>query len=186
MGEMAMFRQLPVRLRYDDVYERLMNFERITALVKSRKKPKGTVPAPPDPAIEFRHPENVPLFARLREDSKIVMGDYETRTHPDLVPILYALVTEVEVRKGYAYGRPVMANPSGLVFAYAGGTHYLFFKLREDKFDDARQDGGRFDPSYGKGWVEFRLGGRVGSSSDWQEAMRRWANISYQDSLGVA
>lgn len=65
-------------------------------------------------------------------------------------------------------------------------THYVFFKLREDRFDDASEDGGRFDPSYGKGWIEFRLGGRIGSSSDWREAMQRWASISYQGSLDIA
>jgi hypothetical protein len=167
-----------------------MDFERIVALVKGRNKPKATGPAPPDPAIEFPHPENGSLFTRLRENSKIadperVMGGYEVRTHPDLISILYDLVAESGVKKGYAYGRPVMANPKGLVFAYAGGTHYVFFKLREDRLDDARRDGGRFDPSYGRDWIEFRLGGRTGCSADWQEAMRRWAHISYQDSLSI-
>jgi hypothetical protein len=121
-------------------------------------------------------PEDNPTF---------VMGGYRARTHPDLISILYGLVAEGGVRKGYLYGRPVLAAPSGLVFAYAGGTHYIFFKLREDNFDEARKDGGRFDPSYGKDWIEFCVGGRVGSSSDWQDAMRRWAKISYDDSLGI-
>ena len=57
-----------------------------------------------------------------------VMGGYEIRSHPDLISVLYPLVTEEGVRKGYAYGRPVMANANGLVFAYAGGTHYVFLK----------------------------------------------------------
>jgi hypothetical protein len=78
-----------------------------------------------------------------------------------------------------------MATPTGLVFAYAGGTHYIFLKLREERFDAARRDGGRFDPTYGEDRIEFRLGGRIGSSSDWKEAMVRWANISYQDSLSI-
>lgn len=80
---------------------------------------------------------------------------------------------------------PVMATAAGLVFAFAGGTHYIFLKVREERFDDARRDGGRFDPTYGKDWLEFRLGGRVGSSSDWKDAMVRWANISYHDSVNV-
>jgi hypothetical protein len=170
-----------------------MNFERIVALVKSQKKPKGTPQTPPDPAIEFQHPENAPLFRRLKENSRVadpekdpmwVINGYEVQTHPDLISILYSLVAESEVKKGYAYGRPVMATPNGLVFAYAGGTHYIFLKLREDRIDDARKDGGRIDPTYGTGWIEFCLGGRIGCSSDWQEAMRRWANISFQDSIG--
>ncbi|MCU1295855.1 MAG: hypothetical protein JWO91_133 [Acidobacteriaceae bacterium] len=51
--------------------KRPMNFERIAALVKGRRKSKGTASARPDAAIEFPHPENASLFARLREDSKI-------------------------------------------------------------------------------------------------------------------
>jgi len=170
-----------------------MNFEGIIALLKGKKKPERTAPAAPDPAIEFSHSENASLFTRLKEDSKVadpeknpvwVKGGYEVRSHPDLIDILYGLVIDSGVRKGYAYGRPVMANQNGLIFAYAGGTHYISFKLREDKFDGARQDGGLFDPC-GKDWIEFRVGGRVGSSSDWQDAMRRWARISYDDSLGI-
>jgi hypothetical protein len=72
------------------------------------------------------------------------------------------------------------------VFAYAGGTQSVFLRLREDKLDAARADGGRFDPTYGTDWIEFRLGGRVGSASDWQGAMRHWANISYQDGRAIS
>jgi hypothetical protein len=113
------------------------------------------------------------------------MGGDGTRTHPELTSILYDLIADLAVGKGYAFGRPVMATPTGLVFAYASGAHYIFLKLSEERVDDARQDGGRLDPSYGKDWIEFLLGGRVGSSSDWQEAMVRWANISYLDSVSV-
>jgi hypothetical protein len=34
--------------------------------------------------------------------------------------------------------------------------------------------------------MEFRLGGQVGSSRDWQEEMRGWASISYWGGLRVA
>jgi hypothetical protein len=90
------------------------------------------------------------------------MGGYRTGAHPDLIPILYQLISDPAVRKGYAFGEPVMATPTGLVFAYAGGTHYIFLKLPEERFDDARKDGGRFDPTYGEHWIESRLGGRGG------------------------
>jgi hypothetical protein len=155
-----------------------MKLESMMALLKGKRRPNMRPPVLPDPAIEFSHSENASLFTRLKEDAKFT-------AHSDLIPILFALVTVGGVRKGYAYGRPVMANPNGIVFAYAGGTHYIFFKLRKDKFDRARQDGGRFDPSYGTDWIEFSVGGRVGSSSDWQDAMRRWARISYDDSLSI-
>jgi hypothetical protein len=71
------------------------------------------------------------------------------------------------------------------VFAYASGTHSCFLKLRADRHDAAREDGGRFDPSYGEDWIEFRLGGRVGSSPDWHETMRRWADIGHRDVLAI-
>ena len=162
---------------------------RLVALFESRKKPEVANFTPQDPAIEFPHPENAPLFKRLKENARPgipgVMGGYEASAHPDLIEILYDLTPDSAVRKGYAFGRPVMATPTGLVFAYTGGTHYIFLKLRKERFDDARRDGGWFDPTYGEDWIEFRVGGRIGSSLDWKEAMTRWARISYQDSLSV-
>jgi hypothetical protein len=144
---------------------------------------------PPDPAIEFPHPENASLFTRLKENARPgvprVMGGYRPSAHTDLISILYDLIPDPAVKKGYAFGKPVMATPTGLVFAYTGGTHYIFLKLRKERFDDARRDGGWFDPTYGEDWIEFRVGGRIGSSSDWNEAMVRWAKISYQDSLSI-
>lgn len=166
------------------------NFQNLLALFKNREKPEIKAFTPPDPAVEFPHPQNASLFSRMENDSTIgipgVMGGFEARTHPDLTSILYDLIADPAVRKGYAFGRPVMATPAGLVFAYASGTHYIFLRLQQERFDDARRDGGRFDPTYGADWLEFRLGGRVGSSSDWRELMVRWANVSYQDGLSVS
>lgn len=113
------------------------------------------------------------------------IGGYRASAHSDLTPILYDLIDDPGVKKGYAFGKPVIATPTGLVFAYAGGTHYIFLKLRKDKFDDARRDGGWFDPTYGEDWIEFRLGGRIGAVSNWEEAISRWTKISYQDSLSM-
>jgi hypothetical protein len=165
------------------------NFQRLVALFKRRKKSEVADFIPPDPAIEFPHPENASLFRRWKENARPgvpgFFGGYRSAAHTDLTPILYDLIRDPAVRKGYAFGRPVMATPTGLVFAYAGGTHYIFLKLRQERFDDARKDGGWFDPTYGEDWIEFRGGGRIGSSTDWKEAMVRWANISYQDSLSI-
>ena len=162
------------------------NFQRFIAFFKSEKKAEARDLTPSDPAIEFSHPENAALFRTFERDSTLgipgIAGGYETRTHPDLISILYDLVADPAVKKGYAFGRPVMATPTGLVFAYASGTHSIFLRLHKERLDEARQDGGRFDPSYGNDWIEFRLGGRVGSSSDWRKAMARWANVSLQDS----
>ena len=156
---------------------------------QSREDYGGADFTPPDPALEFPHPENASLFKRLMTNARPgtpgVMGGYRATAHPDLTEILYDLISDSAVRKGYAFGSAVLATPSGVVFAYTGGTHYIFLKLLKERFDDARRDGGRFDPTYGQDWLEFRLGGRIGASSDWEEAVRHWANISYQESLSL-
>ena len=170
-----------------------MDFERVANLFKRKGKPEPPTTPPPDPVLEFPHPENRSLFARFKENSKAegpdtrgwTMGGYEVRVHPDLIEILYDLVSEGQVKKGCAYGKPVVATSGGLVFAYAGGTHSIFFKLHQDRFDAARLDGGRYDPTYGTDWIEFQVGGRIGGPPDWHGAMRRWARISYQDCLAL-
>jgi hypothetical protein len=163
-----------------------MIFERIRSVFKSGGESKAPPAAPPDPANEFKHPENHALFARLKENSQLAAPDLYARiAHPDLVPILYDLIGDNEVRKGSAYGKPVMASRRGVVFAYASGTHCIFFRLYAERLDAARQDGGRYDPTYGKDWVEFRVGGRIEGQADWREAMRRWCRISHRDSLTI-
>src|SRR6266571_8233917 len=42
-----------------------MNLDRIVTFLRSRTKHTNATPSPPDPAIEFLHPENVELFVRL-------------------------------------------------------------------------------------------------------------------------
>jgi hypothetical protein len=64
-------------------------------------------------------------------------------------------------------------------------AHYIFFKLREARHEAAKPDGGRYDPTYGKDWIEFSIGGRIGGPADWQEMLRRWSRISHEDSLTI-
>lgn len=171
-----------------------MILERIADVLRGGRQPKPMVPTPHDPATEFTNEENEALFERLKRDSKIappdkdslwVPGGYQVGAHPDLVGILYDLIGDCAVTKGSVYGMPVIANGRGLVFAYAGGTHYIFLKLCEERRDSARQDGGRWDPTYGNDWIEFRVGGRAGVSPNWREVLHRWFRISYQDSLAI-
>ena len=172
-----------------------MNFAKIIAIFRGRKSPANIALIVPDPEITFPHPGNAELFACLKESSKVAGPDngplwvregYEIRSHPDLESYLFSLITEEGLRKGFAFGRPVIANSGGLVFAWAGGTHYIWLRLNEERHNDARLDGGRFDPSYGKDWVEFRVGGRHWSPSNWRDAMERWARTSYQDGARMA
>jgi hypothetical protein len=57
------------------------------------------------------------------------MGGYEVRTHPDLISILYDLVAESGVKKGYAYGS-------------TGGIR--FRSLQRGQGDHGKGDGCRF------------------------------------------
>jgi hypothetical protein len=165
--------------------------KRIVHIFGNDPETKAPASTPPDPASEFNDPGNHSLFARFEKDSRVAAppkdqarpSRYEARAHSDLIPILYELISDHEIKKGSAYGRPLMANSRGFVFAYAEGSNSIFLKLREEKHDASRQDGGRYDPSYGQDWIEFRVGGRIEGPADWRDAMQRWARISYQDSL---
>lgn len=169
-----------------------MNLKPITAIFGRRTKRVEMTPVAPDPAINFPNPENAELFAYFRENSNLATADkdpmwvregYEIRSHPDLESYLFPLIEEDGLKKGFAFGRPVIANSNGLVFAWAGGTHYIMLRLQENRHNDARLDGGRSDLGPAKEWVEFKVGGRYWSSSNWKDAMERWATISYQDSM---
>jgi hypothetical protein len=108
---------------------------------------------------------------------------YKIRAHPDLIEILGGLVDSDQAVSGFAYGSPVVANPKGLIFAWAGGTHSIFIRLRPEHYEAARLDNGRLDPTYGNEWIEFRLGGLAEGPADWLASMKRWAAVSYQDTL---
>ena len=123
-------------------------------------------------------------IANLDQNPVYTREGYEVRTHPELSSILYELIPDTSVNRSYAYGRPVMANANGLIFAFAGGTRDVFFRLRKEQFDEARKDGGRFDPTYGENWVQFQIGQRFGVSVDWREALKRWAKIALQNTFG--
>jgi len=77
-----------------------------------KKNPRLRIFTPPDPAIEFPHSENASLFKRLKENARHgipgVMGGYKAAAHRDLIEILYDLIPDSAVRKGYAFGRPVV------------------------------------------------------------------------------
>jgi hypothetical protein len=145
-----------------------------------------------DPTLRFPHPDNNELFTRLKEtahpattktEAVWVLDGYRIAAHPDLVDILREFAGTDRVIHGSAYGRPVVATPRGLVFAYAGGTHSIFIRLASEHHEAARRDNGCFDPTDGKNWIEFRYGGLKGGPPDWQGSIRRWMAISYQESL---
>jgi hypothetical protein len=163
--------------------------------LRRKKRNNAPTPAPPpDPASQFTHPGNKGIFAFLKEHSRIAGADrrsawdidaYVLRAHPDLVEMLYQFAP-ADVRKGAAFGTPILANSQGLVFAWAGGSHDVFLRLPEQRHDAARRDGGRVDNTYPRDWIEFRVGGRREASQDWRDMLQRWLTISHQDSLGAS
>jgi len=111
------------------------------------------------------------------------IDEYPLRAHPDLTEKFRSLAPAADVMNSSAYGHPVMANSSGLVFAWAGGTHYIMLRLSRELQQQAIDEGGRFNPTYGKDWIEFiGFGPRLGQRTDWKE-LTRWMRIAYQESL---
>jgi hypothetical protein len=138
----------------------------------------------PEPS-EFAHPRNRSLFDYFSQNSRwdVAAQQYETRTHPDLAEILFDLSPDPVVRKGHAYGRPVIANNQGLIFAWAGGTSDFFTRLNGEKIEAACREGARQDPTYPPEWVNFythRLG------ADWRKILQRWVTTSYEETLSPA
>lgn len=151
-----------------------------------------SLPPPKDPASEFTNPGNQELFEYLKRQSRLVTPDmrpmwnfdgYELHCHPDLMEFLYDMAPAKDVTKGRAYGLPVLANPQKLIFAWAGGTHSLMFRLGPEHRIAASQDNGRFDPTYGKDWMQFRFGGLRGGPTDWRSSIQRWISVAHQESL---
>ena len=138
----------------------------------------------PEPS-EFAHPGNRSLFDYFIQNSHwdVAAQQYKTRTHPDLAEMLFDLAPEAMVRKGYAYGRPVIANKQGLIFAWAGGNRDFFTRLNADKIEAACREGGRHDPTYPPEWVNFYMS-RLGA--DWRRILQRWVITSYEETLTPA
>jgi hypothetical protein len=54
---------------------------------------------------------------------------YELHAHPDLIePGVFDRLVSDPVSYVAAYGVPALAHPNGLIFAFAYGTHYVYFR----------------------------------------------------------
>jgi hypothetical protein len=156
--------------------------------IRRRKEARQSASEPAsDPDLEFHHPGNDEIYAYFKKNARWNLNGYERRTHPDSIEFLWGpfedLIGTGEVRTGSAYGISVLANRRGLVFAWASRSVWL--RLRNGRQTAARQDGAWFDLTYGSDWAEFRIGGRQEISCDWREALRRWAKVSYEDSMEI-
>jgi hypothetical protein len=176
---MAMFTTISVLLDNTTVWQ---SIRRVLGLERgSQASTPALHPEPPEPP-EFGHPGNRPIFDYFRQDSSWngTTQEYGTRTHPDLAEILFELVADPAVRTGYAYGRPVVANRHGLIFAWAGGTHDFFARLNADEIATACGEGARHDPTYPPEWVDFHM---LRLGRDWKAILRRWVTKSYEETL---
>lgn len=142
---------------------------------------------PIDPAsCEFGHKGNQELFEYFGRNSRCESNHeiYERRTHPDVAQALDDLITKVGASDGAmkpetVYGRRIVANAQGLVFAWAGGTSDFFFRLGNHRVEAACRNGARLDPTYPAGWLNFYVT-RLGDN--WRSVLERWLQVSYEDS----
>jgi hypothetical protein len=170
----------------------LSMFRKVAQFLRSKGRADllSNLPAGSDPANIFPHVWNKELFTYLKGRARPAIDKfrspwdidaYELHAHPDLVQAFYDLIDDKEVKKAAAYGIPVMTDSSGRVFAWASGTHYVFIRLRAERQELARREGGRLDPSYGTEWVEFLVGGRKSQRTNSDAGLRRWIRASYED-----
>ena len=101
----------------------MLLFRTLTRIFASRPA------AAPDPLAELPHPGNRELFASFKPfyEPEIEVGSYNV--HPDLGERLYELEPREKVIRANVYGFPVIANPHGLVFAWAKSSARIFMKL---------------------------------------------------------
>ena len=142
---------------------------------------------PMEYATEFLHARNATLIAYFKSnsvyDSKT--DTYQLHARPDLTDGLHDLIAEAgiphgEIRGDSIYGWPIAATHNGVIFAWAGGTHDFFLRVREDRVDAACKDGARVDPTYPPEWLNFYMM-RLGQN--WRVVLKRWLKTAYEDAL---
>jgi hypothetical protein len=127
----------------------------------------------PDPFSELPHPGNQELFTAFKPfySPELQLGSYNA--HPDVAVRLYELAPTGKIIRANAYGFPVMANPQGLVFAWAKGGWTILIKLGKDS---AWWSPSRPEPTPERSVLEMRR-------SEWSDQLRHWMQVSYDDSL---
>jgi hypothetical protein len=170
----------------------MLNAIRRALLTLNGGKEAARESAVADPARKFPHPKNSELFAYLRRDwlerahlpSVRAGGDYPFRTHPDLIQRFRSLAPASGVLQDSAYGHAIMANHDGIVFAWAGGMNQIFLRLPQELRQSAIAEAGRYDRTYGEGWIEFlAFGHRYGTQVDSDESLRGWVQVAYGETL---
>ena len=143
-----------------------------------------------DTATEFAHPENETIATYFKANSvyDTQTDTYRLHARPDLTGELHDVIAETDIpatriRTGSIYGWPVVTNQDGVVFAWTGGTHDVFLRLKGDQADAACKDGARTDPTYPPDWLNFYIT-RLGQN--WREVLKRWVKIAYEDAAALS
>ena len=104
-------------------------------------------------------------------------------THPDLVEWLWVtLAAELPVDCSWVvYRRPVLRHSaSGIIFAFAGGTHMYALRLPEAERSEvfARRSSRQFLVN-GKTWLDLDDLGVEWAFGSWQKDEARWCRAAY-------
>jgi len=89
-----------------------------------------------DPLTRFPHPDNAAVLARLGKGAgkpkaaarrtHWFIDEYDIHAHPDLVERMEELCHDIpDDCKSAAYGYPILATPTEIIFGYATGTSFL-------------------------------------------------------------
>jgi hypothetical protein len=163
-------------------------------------RPDGTADSlpPSDPFSELPHTGNRELFTAFKPFYEPKLQFISYNAHPDTAERLFELAPREKVIRAYAYAFPVMANPHGLVFAWAKGRWTILIKLGKDHHEAARKTNGRLNTEYGENWIEFPAWWSPSrpepmpersqleiKRSEWTECLRNWMQVSYDDSLKI-
>jgi hypothetical protein len=136
-----------------------------------------------EPSERYAHPRNAALLRFLKKTAVKGTGDvydlegYELHAHPDLCEVLQAFNRHCY---GGAYGIPVLADESGVLYAVARGTSFIAFQLPEPEQSEAKAAGGADFPEAGDDWISVE-----GWRTD-RELMVKWCRAahSYANTIG--
>ena len=167
---------------------------RLLSIFRGKPSPSSSLPIP-DPFSELPHPGNQELFTAFKPfySPELQLGSYNA--HPEVAVRLYELAPADKIIRANAYGFPVVANPQGLVFAWAKGRWTILIKLGKDHHEAARIAEGRLNAEYGE-WIEFPAWWSPSrpeptpepsvlemKKSEWSDRLRHWMQVGYNDSL---
>jgi hypothetical protein len=85
-----------------------------------------------EPPADFE--ENADLVAWLTSQAQapvaggMSLQGYELHTHPDLYEGPFDRLIDQPVRRVAAFGVPALAHPNGVIFMFAYGTSYFYFR----------------------------------------------------------